>query len=111
MSFTSNIKKQIQITGLYIHIPFCVKKCGYCDFAVHAQGSDFSGHNNPNTELQLRYLNSLNNEFRMYTQHKEAIYDFSDLRTIYIGGGTPSLLTDSNIKFLADIIKQNIPNY
>ena len=72
--------------GLYIHIPFCKQKCGYCDFA------SFAG-----IENQIdAYLNALEKEAALYG---EVCFD-----TLYIGGGTPSLLSLAQLKKLFQII-------
>lgn len=74
----------------YIHIPFCKRKCNYCSFV--------SGKN---IEMKERYLNTLIYEIKSkYKQEK--------LKTIYIGGGTPSLLNASDIQTI--ISQFNITN-
>lgn len=62
--------------GVYVHIPFCEKKCGYCDFNV------YSGYK---AESQARYVEALCEEI-------EKRADGREVATIYIGGGTPTLL-------------------
>jgi oxygen-independent coproporphyrinogen-3 oxidase len=64
----------------YIHIPFCIRKCNYCSF--------ISGFN---IELKDSYLSALKQEI-------EENYKGERLKTIYIGGGTPSLLESEDIK-------------
>jgi len=64
--------------GLYVHIPFCVKKCNYCDF-LSAPADDAT---------KKRYVEALCKEIRSY---KEITKDY-ELATIYLGGGTPSVL-------------------
>lgn len=74
-------------TGLYIHLPFCKQKCNYCDFASFA-GREF---------LIDGYLDAL---------AKEA--DLSPVRTfetLYVGGGTPSVLSAAQLQKLAQIIE------
>ena len=63
---------------LYIHLPFCKHKCGYCDFNAYA-GMD---------RLMPDYVEALERELAKARQDR----DFSQLRTVYLGGGTPSLL-------------------
>ena len=71
--------------GIYIHIPYCKKKCYYCDFISF-----------PNKEETIqKYVETLKKEI------DECTYSGFDIGTIYIGGGTPSLL-DS--KYISDII-------
>ncbi len=77
--------------GLYIHIPFCERKCNYCDF--------YSAFYNKDT-LSV-YLTALKGEIKKWggTIHRP-------IDTIYIGGGTPSLLGEDIIS-LADCIRKN----
>ena len=71
--------------GLYIHIPFCLSKCGYCSF-----------YSVESINLISEYIAALKKETRYYRNV------FSSFDTIYVGGGTPSLLSS---KQLADIFK------
>lgn len=75
--------------GLYIHIPFCKKKCNYCDFA------SFAGQEH----TVDAYLQALCREADLC---EETTY-----HTLYVGGGTPSLLTEKQIDQLAQIIRKN----
>ena len=77
--------------GLYIHIPFCEKKCNYCDF--------YSAFYNKDT-LNV-YLSALKGEIKKWGGNLHRPID-----TIYIGGGSPSLLGE-HILSLAECIKQN----
>lgn len=77
--------------GIYIHIPFCEKKCNYCDF--------YSAFYNKET-LNV-YLSALKGEIKKWGGQLHRPID-----TIYIGGGTPSLLGEEIIS-LADCIKEN----
>ena len=63
---------------LYIHTPFCVKKCDYCDFL------SFPG----DSRTQMQYVHGLLQEIRFYG---EQMGEYA-VPTIYIGGGTPSWL-------------------
>ena len=74
--------------ALYIHIPFCHDICGYCDFAKIRYFPD----------LADKYLFSLEKELKsLHINHQ--------LKTIYIGGGTPTALSDEQFKRLMDLIK------
>ena len=64
--------------GLYIHIPFCVKKCAYCDFL------SWSG----DKEQRVDYVRALEQEILSYKNFAE---DYQ-VTTLYFGGGTPSVL-------------------
>jgi len=66
------------LKGLYIHIPFCESICHYCDFVKRVP---------KNQEMIDTYISALINEISSYRDH------FSSIETIYIGGGTPSMLS------------------
>ncbi|MBQ4576247.1 MAG: radical SAM family heme chaperone HemW [Firmicutes bacterium] len=78
--------------GIYIHIPFCVQKCRYCDFTSYAQMSE---------ELKNRYIKSLLNQIQqMATGCCAASLPSFGGRTvdsIFFGGGTPSLLSPAQL--------------
>ena len=76
--------------GIYIHIPFCKKKCFYCDFTSFA-GCD---------DLQERYVKCLKKELE---QKLEDIKDDYNITTIYIGGGTPSYIDSKFIKEILNL--------
>lgn len=77
------INKNKKPAGLYIHIPFCLKKCGYCDFLSFGGCSE---------DLQNRYADALISEIGMYAGKG------IEVDTVYIGGGTPSLLHQNHIR-------------
>ena len=63
---------------IYIHIPFCVKKCGYCDFLSFPAGVD----------VQRSYVDALLRQIRQYGEKRGQRLPVS---TVFIGGGTPSV--------------------
>jgi oxygen-independent coproporphyrinogen-3 oxidase len=65
--------------GIYIHIPFCRSRCSYCDFATGA----YEG------ALAARYVDALASEIERFAAPQAT----GEVETIYLGGGTPSLLT------------------
>lgn len=69
-----------EIHSIYLHIPFCEKRCSYCDF------NTFSGMNH----LIPSYLEQLKNEINYYGH---VLSDRIKIKTIFFGGGTPSLLS------------------
>ena len=77
--------------GLYVHIPFCVSKCNYCDFA------SFSGISR---DVRNRYVARIIEEIQSY-KNTPAI----EIDTIFFGGGTPSLLTASEFDLIVDSIR------
>ena len=74
------------ITSLYVHIPFCKKKCLYCDFNSFDNKSEKIG----------KYMEALYTEIESYS--------FNKLETIYIGGGTPSFIDSSYIVRLLSML-------
>ncbi|MCX7951125.1 MAG: radical SAM family heme chaperone HemW [Clostridiales bacterium] len=76
--------------GLYIHIPFCKSKCYYCDFNSIIDNA-----------IQDEYIKALIQEIELY---KEIKFD-----TIFIGGGTPTILSINNLKKLLLTIKNFYP--
>ena len=78
--------------GIYIHIPFCKKKCHYCDFI------SFAGKQ----ELIEQYINSLKREIENYKTNKKEYL----IETIYFGGGTPSYIASKYIIGILQELKQ-----
>lgn len=83
--------------GIYIHIPFCKKKCYYCDFISYCDKN----------ELIDKYIECLKKEIINFAQKYKDVYDIT---TIYIGGGTPSSINEKYIKNIIDTINNNIVN-
>jgi oxygen-independent coproporphyrinogen III oxidase len=73
------------MSGLYIHIPFCIQKCPYCDFYSC----------DDRIYLSDDYLDCLNRELRLNKDKYNPAYD-----TLFIGGGTPSSLTEKQLDLL-----------
>lgn len=69
--------------GIYIHIPFCVKKCRYCDFLSGPVGK----------ETQKQYVDKLLEEIESYA----GLMKKSSTETVFFGGGTPSILEGTEI--------------
>ncbi len=86
---------RLQPRSAYIHIPFCHRRCFYCDFAVVPLGDKASGDSGPGSESIKAYLKLL---------HREISLSLSGppLSTVYIGGGTPSLLSPHQISSLLE---------
>ncbi|WP_342472693.1 radical SAM family heme chaperone HemW [Metasolibacillus sp. FSL H7-0170] len=83
--------------GVYIHIPFCHQICHYCDF------NKVFFKNQPVDE----YIEALGQEIAMVVeQHPEA---FQQIETIFLGGGTPTSLSATQISRLLEIIRNFIP--
>ena len=78
--------------GLYVHIPYCVRKCNYCDFCSLPNGRD---------DVPDFYVNALCKEILSYKSKEKRTLD-----TVYFGGGTPSLLSVSQMQRITDSIRQ-----
>ncbi len=85
--------------GLYIHIPFCKSKCPYCDFYSYCS-----------KEAQRKeYVEALIDEISTLKRTKEYIPDgFQNIDTLYIGGGTPSVLSGEEIFNIVSEVRENI---
>ena len=77
-----------KIEAVYIHIPFCNTICNYCDFCKMFY----------NEKIVDNYLIALEKEIKK-------IYNGDVIKTIYIGGGTPSSLTTKQLEKLFNIVK------
>ena len=86
--------------SLYIHIPWCVQKCPYCDFNSHAQKSDIP---------EQDYINHLITDLEQDLTCFHHSVKNRRLHSIFIGGGTPSLFSAQGIAFLLSEIKHRIP--
>ncbi|MDF2540108.1 MAG: oxygen-independent coproporphyrinogen oxidase [Herbinix sp.] len=92
-NLTDHINQHIDhVLGIYIHIPFCVKKCNYCDF--------LSAPSDENTKR--KYVEALLNQIRSY-QGKMNEYS---IPSIFIGGGTPSSLDASDINLIMKALRE-----
>lgn len=80
--------------ALYLHLPFCTRRCPYCDFAI-AVGDD---------GLQQRYLTALLRELDWIAASGAAR---APLETVYLGGGTPSLLGPERMGRLLDAVRRS----
>ena len=78
------------MAGIYIHIPFCKSRCKYCDF--------FS---TTHLEKRAQYVAALLEEWRMRAHEVNG-----PIHTIYIGGGTPSMLDDSSLQMIIEAIRR-----
>lgn len=78
--------------GIYIHIPFCIKKCEYCDFVSYCNKEKYVS----------QYINALKKEI------KNNINKEYKITTIYIGGGTPSSIEENYIADIIETIKLNM---
>jgi len=77
--------------GIYVHIPFCMRKCNYCDFYSIKW----------NEEVENRYVNALLQEINNYNKFEY------EVDTIFFGGGTPSVIKPENMGRIIEEIKNS----
>ena len=81
--------------GVYVHIPFCKKKCYYCDFISFAEKGD----------LHKKYIDALTKEINQFLKSNPEC----KISTIYIGGGTPSCIDSKYIGKIMNLFnKENL---
>ncbi|MBQ4820894.1 radical SAM family heme chaperone HemW [Aquimarina sp. MMG016] len=81
------------MSGIYIHIPFCKQACHYCDF-----------HFSTSLEKKDQMVFAICNEIKL---RRPEIDDYEEIQTIYFGGGTPTVLSVSALRFIIDTIYEN----
>ncbi len=84
--------------GLYVHIPFCRKRCHFCYYKVYTD---------KNAAAIQEYLDALIEELRIYSEG--AFVGDRKLQTIYFGGGTPSYLSAKQLTYLTEGLKRVLP--
>ncbi len=83
---------------LYLHVPFCARRCSYCDFAIAVR----------RTIPSEAYVESVLKEWEHWLPHP-AWGNSPTLETIYFGGGTPSLLSSGALSRILDRVRQQRP--
>lgn len=95
IDFTNLTKKPFSI---YLHVPFCKKRCGYCDFNTYTP-------NELDTKDQIEnWAKAIVKEIEL---SKSILKKELEIDTIFFGGGTPSLLSGKEISYLFDSLKNN----
>lgn len=84
--------------SIYIHIPFCKSKCRYCDFTSFAGCQPFD---------EERYLHFLEEEIRLFLHMHPQILMQRTISTIFIGGGTPTALSNKNFHQLLLLLEKH----
>ena len=82
--------------SLYVHIPWCVRKCPYCDFNSHEAGDEID---------QAAYASAL----MLDLEHELALVSQREIQSIFIGGGTPSLFSAKHIDSIINGIRKRMP--
>lgn len=71
---------------LYLHVPFCIKKCGFCDYTVYT---------NRSLDVREQYVQALEREVRMF--HDHGVFPRFSVDAVYFGGGTPGILSGEQL--------------
>ena len=82
----------MQKLELYIHIPFCVQKCAYCDF-LSAPAND---------AVKAEYVDALKKEIQRYRE----VASSYQVSSVFVGGGTPSILSYGQIDEIFKMLRQ-----
>jgi oxygen-independent coproporphyrinogen-3 oxidase len=77
--------------GVYVHWPFCLSKCPYCDFNSHVRGAAID---------EARYLAA----FKAEIAHRAGLAPRRTVRSVFFGGGTPSLMRPETVQGVIDAI-------
>lgn len=83
--------------AIYIHIPFCTNKCFYCDFNSYVLKD----------QPVMDYLRALDREMEMTVQETPP----GEIKTIFVGGGTPTVLNPKEMEFFLSSVRKNFPNW
>lgn len=83
--------------GIYVHVPFCAARCGYCDFNTYTPGE--LGGATPEG-----WLAGLRTELRLAAERTNAVVD-----TVFVGGGTPSMLGAERLGRVLDAVRDHFP--
>ena len=83
--------------GLYLHIPFCRKRCKFCYFRVYTD---------KNADEVETYLDALSREIALYASDREG-FKGRQFEFVYFGGGTPSFLSNDQLKRIIERISQH----
>jgi oxygen-independent coproporphyrinogen-3 oxidase len=86
-----------QPTAAYVHVPFCRRRCFYCDFPVSVVGDRSQGEN---SGAIVQYINVLNQEILTTPSYRQP------LQTVFFGGGTPSLLSVGQLEQILNALNQ-----
>ncbi|HBG0623037.1 TPA: radical SAM family heme chaperone HemW [Clostridioides difficile] len=93
--------------GLYVHIPFCVKKCKYCDFNSYKMDIDSKKRYIEDLKIEMElYSNKLYKDNKYKNKECCSLNKNDKITSIFVGGGTPSILTSDEIREVFISIKE-----
>lgn len=85
--------------GCYVHVPFCLRRCGYCAFNTYAVAG---------TDARPRYRSFLTGVGAELERAAEALAEAPPVATVYLGGGTPTLLGADGIGEVLDLVRRHL---
>jgi len=80
--------------GIYIHIPWCRRRCGYCDFNTYVLGDQ------PWTDTMWPYLQAMRAEIKARARSRSPV-----VKTIFFGGGTPTLMEGHHFEYILEAVR------
>ncbi len=92
VQYISGAHRRLRRMGIYVHVPFCAKKCAYCDF-----------YSTTDTSAMDDYIKALAVDFR----RSRADLSGASVETVYFGGGTPGMLGPKRLAWLLKKLRQN----
>lgn len=94
----NNLYNKRKNVGIYIHVPFCLSKCHYCDFCSVQRVDD---------EKKAHYVDRLCEEIALFARRIGERGDAPLADTVYFGGGTPTLLSAKQFGHILDAVERN----
>ena len=93
------------VRHVYVHVPFCRARCDYCEFASEAVDAEAGGRAGAEVARRLEeYVDGVAAEW----ERERAAHDVRRLRTLYLGGGTPSLLGPDRLERLLELFRPHL---
>ncbi len=92
---SENIAKKRKNVGIYIHVPFCLSKCHYCDFCSVQRADD---------EKKEQYVKRLCEEIELFAEKIGESGEMPVADTVYFGGGTPTLLSGEQFRQILEVV-------
>jgi len=93
------------VRHVYVHVPFCRARCDYCEFASEAVGAEAGGRAGAEVARRLdEYVDGVAAEW----EREQAAHGVRRVRTLYLGGGTPSLLGPDRLERLLELFRPHL---
>jgi len=110
LSTDEKLARNMASSSVYIHIPYCRKRCHYCDFAIMPIGNIDTEHSSSKFKsLDEKYCNTIIDEIALSTGIVHSMKNQTEtpnLNTVYFGGGTPSLAPESTLRAIMEALNE-----